>query len=377
MIYLDNAATSGRKPEAVYEAINRALRECSGNPGRSGHKVSLEAGQIVQETRFLCSRLFNAESPETIAFCCNATDALNLAIHGSLKPGDHVITSQMEHNSVARPLETLKGSGVNVTKIRTDTEHGVEPVDVADAIRSNTKMVVLTHVSNVLGTVNDIGAIGRICREAGVTFLVDAAQSAGAMNIDVQKMNIDMLAFPGHKCLFGPQGTGGLYIRQGVDLQPLKQGGTGSKSEMLLQPEQRPDRYESGTLNVPGIAGLGAGISFLAETGMDAVEAKEKALIQKLVKGLDSIAGVHLYGPGAGTVRGSVVSFTMKDQEPMMISLLLDQIFDIAVRAGLHCAPDAHALCGTLGTGGMVRVSPGFFTTEEEIDVFLDAVESL
>lgn len=365
MIYLDYAATSGKKPESVYEAADSALRNASGNPGRSGHRVSLEAGKIVMNARMLCSRLFHAESAETIVFCSNCTDALNLAIYGVLKKGDHVIASHMEHNSVARPLEHLKDSGVEVTKILGSVETGVSARDVEDAIKENTRLVIMTHISNVTGTVNDIEAIGKVCRKHNVLFLVDAAQSAGARKIDVREMCIDLLAFPGHKCLYGPQGTGGLYIRPGISLRTLKQGGTGSRSELLHQPEELPDKYESGTLNVPGIAGLAAGIEFILKEGVDRIQAHENHLTDMLVKNLAEIPGVNIIGPRGD--RGPVVSVTIDGYEAQDVAIILDQVFDIGVRAGLHCAPDAHQNAGTLDIGGTVRISPGYFTTEEEI----------
>ena len=356
MIYLDYAATSGKKPMTVYSAVNDALINASGNPGRSGHKISLAAGDIVAETRFLCSRLFHAENPESIIFCFNATDALNLAIQGSVTKGDHIITSSLEHNSVARPLEHLKDAGVEVTKIKASLETGVNPDDVAAAIKENTKLAVFTHISNVTGTINDIAAIGKICRQQGILFLVDASQSAGALKIDVQEMNIDMLAFPGHKCLYGPQGTGGLYIKPGIELKTLKQGGTGSRSEMLHQPDDRPDKYESGTLNVPGIAGLGAGIKFIIDEGIDKIHARDKELTDMLINGLIKLPGVNIYSP-LNHDRGPVVSITIDGFESQDVSIYLDQVFNIATRSGLHCAPDAHKTIGTLDTGGTVPVS--------------------
>lgn len=376
MIYLDYAATSGKKPEAVYEAVSHALREASGNPGRSGHKLSLSAGAIVDEARLLCSRLFHAENSETIAFGVNTTEALNLGILGIVEPGDHVITSSLEHNSVARPLEHLKDAGVEVTKIAADLETGVDPAKVEAAIKDNTKLVVMTHISNVTGTVNDIAAIGGVCRKKGATFLVDAAQSAGATPIDVQAMQIDMLAFPGHKSLLGPQGTGGLYISPNVDLKPLLTGGTGTESELLHQPQTRPERYESGTLNVPGLAGLAGSVGFVMETGVEVIQEKEHALMNRLTDGMRGIDRVHIWGP-QGERQGAVLSITIDGYEPQDIAMYLDQVFDIAVRSGLHCAPYAHEALGTLETGGTVRVSPGYFTTEEEIDRCIEAVTAI
>ena len=374
MIYLDYAATSGRKPEAVYEASDRVMREVSGNPGRSGHKVSLEAGAIVAEARLLCSRLFHAPVSETIAFGVNTTEALNLGILGMVEKGDHVITSSLEHNSVARPLEHLKDEGVEVTKIRADLENGVDPDAVEAAIKDNTKLVVMTHISNVTGTVNDIAAIGDVCRRHGVTFLVDAAQSAGVRPIDVQAMKIDMLAFPGHKCLYGPQGTGGLYISPEVDLRPLLTGGTGTQSELLHQPVSRPERYESRTLNVPGLAGLAKGVDFILKTGVDAIEEKEYELTARLISGIRQYDNITIWGPQTAKNRAAVLSITIDGYEPQDISIYLDQIFDIAVRSGLHCAPYAHETLGTLDKGGTVRISPGYFTTEEEIDACIEAI---
>jgi cysteine desulfurase family protein len=374
MIYLDYAATSGRKPEAVYEASDRVMREVSGNPGRSGHKISLEAGAIVAEARLLCSRLFHAPASETIAFGVNTTEALNLGILGMVEKGDHVITSSLEHNSVARPLEHLKDEGVEVTKIRADLENGVDPDAVEAAIKDNTKLVVMTHISNVTGTVNDIAAIGDVCRRHGVTFLVDAAQSAGVRPIDVQAMKIDMLAFPGHKCLYGPQGTGGLYVSPEVDLRPLLTGGTGTQSELLHQPVSRPERYESGTLNVPGLAGLARGVDFILKTGVDAIEEKEYELTARLISGIRQYDNITIWGPQTAKNRAAVLSITIDGYEPQDISIYLDQIFDIAVRSGLHCAPYAHETLGTLDKGGTVRISPGYFTTEEEIDACIEAI---
>ena len=374
MIYLDYAATSGRKPEAVYEASDRVMRAVSGNPGRSGHKISLEAGAIVAEARLLCSRLFHAPASETIAFGVNTTEALNLGILGMVEKGDHVITSSLEHNSVARPPEHLKDEGVEVTKIRADLENGVDPDAVEAAIKDNTKLVVMTHISNVTGTVNDIAAIGDVCRRHGVTFLVDAAQSAGVRPIDVQAMKIDMLAFPGHKCLYGPQGTGGLYISPEVDLRPLLTGGTGTQSELLHQPVSRPERYESGTLNVPGLAGLARGVDFILKTGVDAIEEKEYELTARLISGIRQYDNITIWGPQTAKNRAAVLSITIDGYEPQDISIYLDQIFDIAVRSGLHCAPYAHETLGTLDKGGTVRISPGYFTTEEEIDACIEAI---
>ena len=376
MIYLDNAATTWPKPESVYLAVDHAMRECGGNPGRSGHSLSLAAGKIIDETRYLLSQFFHAEEASRVVFTQNCTDALNLAIKGILKPGDHAITGSMEHNSVARPLEALKQTGVEITKLPVSPEYGLNPQDVKAAIKPNTKLVVLSHASNVAGTVNPIAQIGAITREAGVFFLVDAAQSAGILPIDVQEQHIDLLAFPGHKGLFGPQGTGGLYIRTGVDLETMKQGGTGTQSRSLLQPSELPEKYESGTLNTPGIAGLGAGVKFLLSQGVEAIMKKEEELTNRLTEGLSNINGIRLYGPTAGMRRTGVVSFNIEGMDSMDVAMILSQSFDIAVRAGLHCAPDAHETLGTLETG-TVRASLSVLNTPKDIDAFLEAVSAI
>lgn len=376
MIYLDNAATSWPKPEEVYRAADEALRR-GGNPGRSGHKASIAAGRAVGEARLLLAQLFHIPKPENIVFTLNATEALNLAIKGTLGKGDHLITSSMEHNSVARPLEAMKAYGIEVTKISSNPLSGVDIREVEEAIQENTRLMVFSHVSNVTGTVNPIAEIGKLCRERDIVFLVDASQSAGVIPIDVNKMQIDLLAFPGHKSLLGPQGTGGLYIREGIQLKPLLEGGTGSYSQSLLQPEEIPDRYESGTLNVCGIAGLAAGVRFLLGQGVETIQERESTLTNRLIEGIQQIPGVALYGPPAGKLRPGVVSIVMDGIEPAQTAMILDNVFDIAVRSGLQCAPDAHQTIGTLTTGGTLRLSIGVFTTQGEIDLCLEALRSI
>jgi len=375
LIYLDNAATSFPKPESVFDAVTKAMREECGNPGRSGHKLSLSAGRIIDEARLLCARLFCAESPDTIVFTSNATAALNIAIKGILEPGDHVITSAFEHNSVSRPLHSLEQLGVTVTKLPMDISDGLSVHDIKKAVRPNTKLVVCSHVSNVTGTANDIAAIGALCREQGIPFLVDAAQSAGVRAIDVQSMCVDMLAFPGHKGLLGPQGTGGLYIKPGLELKTIIQGGTGSTSESLMQPDKTPEKFESGTPNTPGLAGLAAGIRFILEHGIEKIEERETELVNRLIDGIIGIGGVRMIGPGAGKGRSGVVSVCFDSMAPAEAALTLDAAFNIAARSGLHCARDAHESIGTLETGGTLRISPGYFNTEEDIDNCLTALD--
>lgn len=376
MIYLDNAATSWPKPEKVYLASDEALRR-GGSPGRSGHKLSNVAGRDVQEARIALARLFCVPKPESIVFTLNATDALNLALKGVLKKGDHVITSTLEHNSVVRPLETLKSAGVELTKVATNPITGICMQDVESAIKENTKLVVLTHVSNVTGTVNPITEIGELCSKKGILFLVDAAQSAGVIPIDVINMKIDLLAFPGHKGLFGPSGTGGLYIREGLRLMPIREGGTGSFSELLTQPEKIPDRYESGTLNAPGIAGLKAGVEYLLEHGVETIRRKETSLTNMLIEGLSEIPSVTVFGPPKGEDRAGVVSLLIDGIDPLQTAVILDNEFDIALRAGLHCSPDAHRTLNTLNTGGTLRISVGAFNTEKDIELCLDALKQI
>jgi len=377
MIYLDNAATSWPKPESVYKTADRVFRFDSGNPGRSGHRLSLAAGRHIEHTRLLLARLFNAANPASIIFTLNTTDALNLALKGIVSPGDHIIASSMEHNSVARPLEALASRGVEYTKVRTSPRTGVDPAAVAEAVKPNTRLVVMNHISNVTGTENPIEETGALCRERGILFLVDAAQSAGSRAIDVRKMNIDLLAFPGHKGLLGPQGTGGLYIREGLVLRTQREGGTGSHSEDLRQPEEMPGRFESGTANTAGIAALGEGAALILEEGAQTIGEREAALASRLIEGTGEIPGLKLYGPGPGKTRSGTVSFTLESLEPAEAALILDNSFGIAVRPGLHCAPDAHNVIGTLDSGGTVRISIGYFTTEDDIDKCLEALKEL
>ncbi|AJQ27200.1 aminotransferase class V-fold PLP-dependent enzyme [Pelosinus fermentans] len=376
MIYLDNAATSWPKPESVYQMVDKVMRQIGANPGRSGHTMAIEAGRLVQETRELAAALFAIPHPSQVVFTLNVTDSLNLALKGLLQPGDHVITSSMEHNAMARPLEALRKNGVTVTKVATSPVNGISLREIQNAIQANTKLIAITHASNVTGTLNPIGEIGQIAREFGVAFLVDCAQTAGVFPINVQEMGIDLLAFPGHKSLLGCQGVGGLYVHKGITLKTLREGGTGSHSESLEQPDELPERYESGTLNTSGIAGLGAGIRYIMETGMEKIKQREEELTNLLVAGLAKIPGVVLYGPPLGQQRAAVVSFNLEQISANELCMILDKSFQIAVRPGLHCAPDAHRVLGTL-QGGTIRISPGYFTREEEIETCLQAITAI
>lgn len=376
MIYLDNAATSYPKPENVYNAMIDHMKNAGANPGRSGHRLSLEAGRAILKTRELIGTLFNIDNPMQIIFTSNATDSLNLAIKGVLKKGDHVITSTMEHNSVLRPITALEKIGVENTIIQCNAEGVIDPEDIKRAIRSNTKLIALTHGSNVTGTLMPIEAVGRIAKEAGVLFLVDAAQTAGIYEIDVNKLNIDLLAVPGHKGLMGPQGTGILYIREGLDVLHFKEGGTGSKSEELTQPEMLPDRYESGTANTPGIVGLGAGIEFILKEGIEKIRNHEKELTQYFIEALAQIEQVKVYGPKDSEKQGAVISINIGEEDSSEIAFVLDQAFNIAVRSGLHCAPLAHKTIGSFEQG-TVRFSIGYFNTKEDIDRAVEAIKEI
>lgn len=376
MIYFDNAATSWPKPAGVIEAMRHCIEEVGANPGRSGHKMSLEANKLVTGTRERLASLFNIDDPERIVFTLNATDALNLAIKGLLNEGDHVITSSMEHNSVTRPLYVLVQKGVKVTKINCDREGRINLKDIEAAINSATRAIIITHASNVSGTMMPVGEIGSLAKRKGLRLLVDAAQTAGLFAIDVKDMNIDLLAFPGHKSLMGPPGTGGLYIKDGVNLIPLKEGGTGSHSEVPGQPEMMPERYESGTLNTVGIAGLGAGLDFIKSEGMDKIRKHELYLAERFMVGTGGVKGIKLYGVKGAGGRVPVVSFSVGDRPAGEIGAILDQRFDIACRAGLHCAPDAHHTLGTFEQK-LVRFSFSYFNKQEEIDFALASLREI
>lgn len=376
MIYLDNAATSYPKPEEVYKAVDRCLREYSANPGRSGHRLALKAGRAIYETRELICKLFNIDNPMQIIFTSNATDSLNLAIKGLLNRGDHVITSGMEHNSVIRPIKSLEKIGVENTIVKCDREGFIKIDDLKEAIKENTRLIALTHASNVCGTLMPIKEIGKIARKNNILLLVDAAQTAGVYDIDVKKMNIDLLAFPGHKGLMAPQGTGVLYIREGIELNHMKEGGTGSKSESLLQPEIVPDRYESGTPNTPGIVGLGAGIKYILDIGMKRIRRHEEELTEYMLKELEKIDKVKIYGPKDAKKQSAVISINIGDLDSSEVSYILDEAFDIAVRSGLHCAPLAHKTLGTFEQG-TVRFSIGYFNKKQDIDDAVTAIKKI
>ena len=375
MIYLDNAATSSPKPQCVTDAVVRALTEVNANPGRSGHACSLEAGRTVLACREALSALLGTEDPFAIAMAFNCTDALNLAIKGSLTRGDHVISTLMEHNSVLRVLMELQRRGqISVTLLRPDGDGMIDPEDVRRRVRPNTRLIILTHASNVTGAIQPAAAVGALARELGIRFLIDGAQALGAMPVDVNRLQCDMYAFPGHKGLLGPQGTGGLYIRPGLRLSTLREGGTGSSSENMLQPEEVPERYEAGTVNFHGIAGLEAGAKYVTEN-LSGIYMRERELTTAMYDALTDIKGVTVYSPAQESGRAGIVSFNVGDMSSSQAADLLGEA-GFAVRGGLHCAPGAHSFLGTLRRGA-VRASVGHATTFVEIEKFAAEVRRI
>lgn len=373
-LYLDNAATSFPKPPEVYAAVEHALRNVGASPGRGGHRRSLEASRILLDTRESIAALIGAEDSSRIVFTSSATEAINLALFGLLERGDCVVTTSMEHNAVCRPLHALeKDRGIQVEKVSGSRNGWIDPDDfIACCRRLAPKMAVVSHISNVSGTVQDVEVIARFCREAGILLLVDAAQSIGCREVDV-RWGIDLLAAPGHKGLLGPQGTGFLFIREGLLPRPLVYGGTGGSSSSFDLPLELPDRYESGTLNVPGIAGLGAGIAWVVAKGIASIQREESMLRNLLWEGLAECDDIQLFGPAPGMNAGPVLSFMHRMIDPSTYGFRLDHEFGMMVRTGLHCAPDAHRTIGSF-PAGTIRVSPGFSTTEEQVSGFLDAV---
>ena len=379
LIYFDNAATSWPKPPCVAKAITRYLNEVGANPGRSGHRLSVEAGRIVYNTREAIAQLFNAPDPLKVVFGHNATEGLNLALRGLLRPGDHVITGSMEHNSMMRPLRALERQGVELTIIHCSPEGYLNPKVINAVIRSNTVLIALNHASNVVGTLLPVAEVGHIAREHDLLLLVDAAQTGGACPIDIQSDGIDLLAFTGHKSLYGPTGTGGLIFGERVDLSrldPLKRGGTGSRSESEEQPNFLPDICESGTANVAGLAGLEAALRWLFDCKVTEIRAREKALTQYLIDGLQSIQNINVYGSLDANRQMAVVSFNIAGLEPSEVGQQLDEDFGIMCRVGLHCSPVSHKTIGTFPTG-TVRFGLGAFNNAREIDTALSAVENI
>ena len=378
-IYLDNAATTFPKPESVYQAVDQTLRQLGVNPGRGSYRLAMEASRIIFEVREAVADFFQIADSSRVVFTTNATEAINMALFGLLQPGDRVVTSSMEHNAVRRPLHALSARGVDVVRVPADSIGQVSPTAIREAASAGgrkTRMVVLSHCSNVTGTIQPIEEIGSWCRREGILFLVDAAQSAGLLPIDVQSMGIDLLAAPGHKSLMGPPGTGLLYVADGLQPAPLFFGGTGGNSLSPLMPEELPERLESGTLNTPGLAGLWAGIGYVREQGLERIQNHKVGLLDHLLHGLHSLPGIRIYGPAMAERHGGAVSFTVENRDLAEIGYLLDDKYEICVRTGLHCAADAHRTIGTLPSG-TIRVSPGLFNTQADIEVLLKALETI
>lgn len=375
-VYFDNAATSWPKPPEVWQAMEYFMHEVGASPGRAGHKRTVQANQIVDETRVLLAELFNIPDPELISFTLNATDALNIALKGLLKPGDHVVTSSMEHNSVSRPLYVLEQQGVQVTKVQCDSHGHLCVKQVAASLKPNTKLLAVTHASNVTGTIMPINELGELARQRQIYFLVDASQTAGLEQVDVQQHGIHLLALPGHKGLYGPQGTGVLYVAKGVPVEPLRQGGTGSKSETLWQPSVLPEKFESGTLNAIGIAGLGAGLKFIRRVGLENIRQRENQLAERFIQGAVRIPHLIMHGPLEMGKMVPVISFEFNGVQSGKVGDVLDKKYNIACRAGLHCAPDAHNTLGTFERK-LIRFSFSYFNQPEEIDYALKGLKDI
>ena len=375
LIYLDNGATSYPKPDEVYAFMDSFYRSFGVNPGRSGYDLCMETGALVDTTRKMLADFFNGNDPNRLCFSYNSTDALNLIIFGMLEQGDHAITTTVEHNSVLRPLYHLsKFNGVEVDYIAFDNNGFVNPDDIRQKIKANTRLVIVNHASNVIGTVQPVGDIGHICREAGVPFAIDASQSAGKIPIDIEQLNIDVVAFTGHKSLLGPTGIGGLYVREGIEIRHTRAGGTGVRSADRMHLEEYPYRLEYGTGNVVGIAGLHAGLKWLEEKGVDQIHRHEMKLTRMLRDGLGSLDGVSLYRQDDLSDHIGVLSFNIDGMEALNTGTLLDGEYNVACRTGLHCAPLVHEQLGTDQIGGSVRMGIGPFNTEDHIKATVDAV---
>jgi cysteine desulfurase family protein len=377
VIYLDNAATTFPKPPKVTEEISRCLMEYCANPGRGGHEMSITSGRAVMEARETIANFFNIQDLLQLCFTKNATEGLNIAIQGILETGDHVITTCMEHNSVFRPLKSMeKERQVEITVIRGNEFGELDTAEILKSIRKNTKMIVCTLSSNVNGIVNPIQEIGKIARDHGILFLLDGSQGAGSIPIDVPAMNIDMLAFPGHKGLLGPQGTGGLYVREGLKISSILYGGTGSHSENPYQPEDMPDLMESGTLNTPGIVGLRWGIEYINSVGIQNIHGHKYKLVKRLHEGLAELPGIRFYSKNSPDNNSGIVALNFEGIASTELSYCLDKTYQIETRAGLHCAPLAHEALGTIKSG-VARFSVGCFNTEEEIDFTIKALTEI
>lgn len=375
-IYLDNAATSYPKPDAVIDRMYDFMKNIGATAGRGAYKSEIAADRLVHECRNILCRLFNFDKPSNVIFTCNITEALNLAINGILEYGDHVITSSIEHNSVTRPLKILeKNKHIHISAISCSSTGIPDISEIESSIRPNTKLIIFSHASNVLGTIQPIAQIGALARRHGILFLVDAAQTAGAYPIDIKNDNIDLLAFTGHKSLLGPTGTGGLIINCDKNIAPLKAGGTGIDSKYPYQPNYLPNKFEAGTLNVVGIAGLLEGVKYINKIGLSSIREKETDLIKYSLDKLSGVPDIKIYGPKDPEKIVGVISFNIKDIPCDEIGFELDKKHNIMVRVGFHCAPTAHKIMGTYNTGA-VRIGLGYFNTKKDIDMLTDALRS-
>ncbi len=376
MIYLDNAATSWPKPPEVLKAMTDVLERAGGNPGRSGHRLSIAAARVIYDAREGIARFFGISDPLRVIFTSNATHAINLVLRGMLKPGDHVVTSSMEHNAVMRPLRHLEQQGIRLSMVPCTADGTLDLGGIARVANSTTRLVVMTHASNVVGTLLPVAEIASLAHRAGALLLVDAAQTAGAIPIDMKVMGIDLLAFTGHKELQGSPGIGGLVISDNVDvsqIEPLIRGGTGSRSDSEEQPDDLPDKFESGTANLAGIAGLGAGLEWITNRGIEEIREHMKKLSRTLIDGLSAIPGIKIYGTLYPERSVAIVSFTVTGKQVSEVGLRLDAEYGVLSRVGLHCAPAAHKTIGSFPEG-TVRLAPGVFTTMDEVQQTIQAI---
>ena len=375
MIYLDNAATTMKKPDVVIQAVTEAL--CTmGNAGRGGHDASLDASRIIYDTRERLAKFFHADSPKQVVFTMNSTESLNIAIKGILEKGDHVITTALEHNSVLRPLYEMEEKGVELTIIPADKQGCIDYADFEKNIRKNTKAIVCTNGSNLTGNLIDLKKVGEITKKYGILFVVDASQTAGVFPIDVQQMHIDVLCFTGHKGLLGPQGTGGMVVREGVQVKPLLSGGSGVQTYSKTHPAQMPTALEAGTLNAHGLAGLRAAVGYLTETGLDTIRKKEQELMWQFYNAVKEIDGVKVYGDFTAKERCAIVTLNIRDYDSSEVSDALAMHYGISTRPGAHCAPLMHEALGTVEQGA-VRFSFAHFNTTEEVDIAINAIREL
>lgn len=371
MIYLDNGATSWPKPEEVYTAMGECLRHHGGNPGRSGHTMSLDAARVIFHSRETLAKLLNIENSSRIVFTKNATEAVNIALKGLLNKGDHLITSAFEHNCVYKTSAYLESIGVEVTRLKGEPLGYIDSSHLAPHIKENTKMVCIPHASNVIGTINPIKEIGSFLKNQNILFMTDAAQTIGAMPFDVKNLDIDIIAGTGHKSLLGPPGTGFLYLREDLEPRPLIHGGTGVKYD-----PETPDRLETGTMNAPALMGLQKGVEYIMETGIEKIRAHEVKLIEQLLEGLQKLNGVNIIGTLNANERASLVCINIDTYSSTDLCIILDQEYKIMTRPGDHCSPQAHMLLNTYPEGAL-RVAPGCFTTEEDIETLLKALKNI